>query len=71
MEVGKSRGRRIHFLSHCCKEQSRIYLFLSSNTIIEQELNCEIGPIILSDPATMELDIIMNPGMGRKGRWRL
>ncbi len=63
--------REYTFFSHCHKSYSRIDFFLVSNSIIDQVVDCKIGAIVLSDHATVELDIALNTEAGRKGRWRL
>ncbi len=63
--------REYTFFSHCHKSHSRIDFFLVSNSIIDQVVDCKIGAIVLSDHATVELDIALNTEAGRKGRWRL
>lgn len=65
------KEREYTFFSHAHKSHSRIDFFLLSQDITNKVINCKIGPIALSDHATVELDINLNPDTGRKGRWRL
>lgn len=52
--------REYAFFSHCHRSFFRINMFLISNNIIKQVINCKINATSLSDRAAVELDIDMN-----------
>lgn len=63
--------REYTFYSHCHKTHSRIDLFLTSNTVVDSVVSCEIGAITLSDHGTVELQVDLNTDKTKTGRWRL
>lgn len=63
--------REYTFFSHCHQSYSRIDLFLISNTLIKQVVNCKINAMALSNHAAVELNIDINTDTEKKGRWRM
>lgn len=53
------------------KSASRIDNFLLSNTLVSSCINCKIGPIALTDHATVMLDIMIGEAAVKSSRWRL
>ncbi|KAF7644636.1 hypothetical protein LDENG_00218650 [Lucifuga dentata] len=64
-------GKEYTFFSHHHKSYSRIDFFLLSKSVIEQVIDCIIGPIALSDHAPVEIQIDLNTETGKRGRWRM
>lgn len=63
--------REYTFYSHCHQSYSRIDMFLISNTIIKQVVNCKIKAMALSDHTAVELSIDINTDTEKKGRLRM
>lgn len=63
--------REYTFFSHCHQSYSRIDMFLISNTLIKQVVNCKINAMALSDHVAVGLSIDINTDTEKKGRWRM
>lgn len=63
--------REYTFYSHCHQTYSRIDMFLISNTMTKQVVNCRINAMALSDHAAVELHVDINTDTEKKGRWRM
>lgn len=65
------KEREYTFYSHRHKSHSRIDYFLISNNLVQDVSDCSIGPIALTDHATVHLGLILEPDLIKKSRWRL
>lgn len=69
--VVNPKDREYKFYSHKHKSHSRIDYFLISSNMVGNISDCTIGPIALTDHGTVHLGLVLEPGLIRKGRWRL
>ena len=65
------RDREYTFISGVHKTQSRLDYFLISKDLVQGTVDCTIGPIALTDHATVQLGLKLGAGVVKSNRWRM